>query len=241
MNKDSGKKYSKHGLSKSRAEAQMRALYSVIGKKGAGDVVWDANTYDTAVPDLPFQTSAIQGIPSQTLAGEQDLGALPTELPPGYTLARLQKTYSGFKGRQLQRFPTFQSYVDSIKRSDQQRVISNTIGDEDSKIAKSRAEANNEAYAKWIREHPGQERFFYHGRVDTRQNFDKANDEELDRRDPSRKAYRDIVSGLSKVADTGIQLLPVPWYVKNLYTNFAPPTSSYYKDNKIKAIEKLLD
>ena len=166
-------------------------------------------------------------------------------LPPGFTIEGLMKTYSRFNPKQLQRFPTFEQYVEQIKQNDIDRQASNVIGEQANAEGTKIANANQKLYADYIKANPGAEEFMYKGKVTSRADIaadkERAFNEWEDREHPmNKKFFRPALKVLTAIADYGIEIVPIPSYVKQMYKNFAPPGSMYYKDNKIKAAQKFL-
>jgi hypothetical protein len=188
---------------------------------------------------------------SRYIGGEEPPAPAPTQvpeelpLPTGFTIPLLMKTYSKFKPSQLDKYPTFESYVERVKQSDIGRKISNVIGEKANEEGTALANASQRKYAEYIKANPGAEEFMYHGKIMSKADIaaekERAFNEWEDREHPmSKKFFRPALKVLTAIADYGVQLVPVPATVKQMYTNFAPPGSIYYKDNKIKAAQKFL-
>ena len=234
VNVDTGKKYSKEPIPKERAQAQMRVLINVMeGGAFVSAQEWKDKRNEWG---MPFKATLDESKYVQNLTKEG--------LPVGFTRAGLMRTYSAFNAKQQKKYPTFDSYIKAVVEKDANRLKGNRIGDEMTQVGLDLAKHNNQVYADAVKADPSKEDVMFHGRTMKRGEAEAAKQQEfLDWEKvthPENAAFfRPATEALSKIADIGVQVLPVPGAVKWAYQNFAPPTSTYYKDNKIKAIEKL--
>lgn len=151
-------------------------------------------------------------------------------------LSQLRIKYDTFNEKQKKRFPTFQSYVDEYDRREAGRLESNRLGEIANKLGEEEAAYNNAMYAQYIAENPDQEVVKRRGKVATRAEHKQQEQEDFNKwemeKHPARaKFFRPAVDALTKVADIGVQVVPIPKAVKHLYTSYAPPGSIYYNQN----------
>lgn len=165
------------------------------------------------------------------------------EMIGSFNVDDLRKKYDSLSARQLKRFPTFESYKAEVSKRDSNRLKSNKIGDEASKVALEQAQLNNEAYDEYIKENPEEEVRKIKGKLYTkgeyRKELEQKAEEKFKQEHPvhhawNEKFFKPVVQGLTNVADTFVDVLPAP--VSMLYQNFAPPTSKFYDDNVLKAL-----
>ena len=151
----------------------------------------------------------------------------------------LENNYNKFSKNQKKKYPTFQAYKAFIDKQEVNRLASNKIGEEKNRLASLEAEQNNELYNEYIAENPQEEVRRIKGKLIKKSDNDIQKEKdflewEKKNHPANSNFFRPAVQALTDVADNFNHALPQP--MQELYQNFAPPTSKYYKDNVLKSL-----
>jgi hypothetical protein len=152
---------------------------------------------------------------------------------------QLENNYNKFNAYQKRKYPTFQAYKAFIDKQELNRLASNKIGEEKNRLGSIEAEQNNEIYNEYIAENPQEEIRRIKGKLIKKSDYDIQKEKdflewEKKNHPANSNFFRPAVQALTDVADNFNHIIPEP--MQELYKNFAPPTSKYYKDNILKSL-----